>query len=281
MAEPGRGRRSLALILALLLLLCLPACSRDEQLAGRWRCVGAEVRGLSLESEDLGDDPALLFLEPDGRGSISSSGREGALSWTRSGDAIDMEIGGRTYTASLRGDEIVLSLDDGVTLRFRREDAPDPEPTPTVQERAWYGWWRVESSRGKMPESWYDCCAALEQDRDGPVLLIWDEDSSRREPLSRIWLEPDTDRDLRNARSLRGWFLLQELGEGDWTVDLDAPQLVFSGHYERGSESFDYSIYLRPWGDRWEDSTEHLPFHWRDWYLPQIEAGAPMPDTIG
>ena len=46
-----------------------------------------------------------------------------------------------------------------------------------------------------------------------------------------------------------------------------------------------YSIYLRPWGESWEDvradDEELLPYYYDDWYLPLIETGASMPEVIG
>ena len=271
----------MALALALLLLLCLPACTRDETIAGRWRCVSAQARGLELDAGSLGDESAVLTLEPDGRGSISRCGREGALSWSRTGDVLEMEIGGRTYSARLEGELLLLEADEGVSLSFLREESiPEATEPPAAEERSWYGWWSVSGSEGQMPETWYDCCAALEQDGEELLLILWDEDSSRDAPLAQIWLEPE-DEAGRRVRSIRGWFLLQELGEGAWTIDLDESPLVLSGRHESVKERFDYQICLRPWGDDWSEAEEHLPFRWRDWYLPRIEAGAPMPDSIG
>ena len=248
MADRKAFRRALALALALVLLLCLPACARDETIAGRWRCVSAQARGLELDALVLGDESAVLTLEPDGRGSLSRYGREGALSWSRTGDVLEMEIGGRTYSARLEGELLLLEADDGVSLGFLREESiPETTDPPAIEARSWYGWWSVSESEGQMPETWYDCCG----------------ETGRR------------------VRSVRGWFLLQELGEGAWTIDLDESPLVLSGRHESVKERFDYQICLRPWGDDWSEAEEHLPFRWRDWYLPRIEAGAPMPDSIG
>ena len=49
-----------------------------------------------------------------------------------------------------------------------------------------------------------------------------------------------------------------------------------------GKGGFSYEIYLRPWGSKWpEDDEDKLPYYYNDWYLPLIEAGKDMPDTIG
>ena len=52
--------------------------------------------------------------------------------------------------------------------------------------------------------------------------------------------------------------------------------------YDDGS--FDYSIYLRPWGRTWEDinATQPglLPYFYYDWYLPMLAQGESMPDKF-
>ena len=51
---------------------------------------------------------------------------------------------------------------------------------------------------------------------------------------------------------------------------------------ENGDDQFTYDIFLRPWGTSWDDAkAEDLPYYYHDWYLPLIEAGEPMPDSIG
>ena len=46
----------------------------------------------------------------------------------------------------------------------------------------------------------------------------------------------------------------------------------------------DYTIVLRPWGTVWSDvesvASELLPYYYNDWYLPAIEAGEEMPDSL-
>lgn len=54
------------------------------------------------------------------------------------------------------------------------------------------------------------------------------------------------------------------------------------GDYENGDDEFHYDIYLRPWGSYWDDMEEQArPNLYADWYLPMIDAGKSMPDSIG
>ena len=83
-----------------------------------------------------------------------------------------------------------------------------------------------------------------------------------------------------------GWFTDITLEHADWIVDPGLavyPDMVhIDGYYENGDDEFTYDIYLRPWGSYWDDVAEdQLPGLYDDWYLPLIEAGEPMPDSIG
>ena len=83
-----------------------------------------------------------------------------------------------------------------------------------------------------------------------------------------------------------GFFTDIVLEHADWIVDpglADYPDMIhINGYYENGPDEFTYDIYLRPWGAYWDDvAEEHLPGFYYDWYLPMIEGGKSMPDTIG
>lgn len=280
MAERGAGRHGLrlvALLTALALLLCLSACGSADPVCGRYRCVGAEAEGLDVPEALLNGEPTVLSLTADGRGTLSRGGTEGSLSWTRSGDALSLNVGGTVYDAELEDDAILLALEPGLILRFAREEQAAPAETPGHGPWDWYGWWGVEASTGLMPETWRDCCACLEQRDFGPVLTLWDEDGAYDEPLAIVQMCWDG----AEAVSESGWFLLESVGPGDWRVDPAGEELTLGGAYRSEDESFDFRIRLRPWGARWEGDGSRLPFRYTDWYLPLLEAGEPMPGRIG
>ena len=264
------------------MLLCLAACTRDEATAGRYRCISAEAEGLELAAADFGPG-AVLILERDGRGSIARNGMEGSLNWIRSGNALTLDLGGVLLEGSIEDDQILLSLPSGATLRFERgEHSADPTPALRGGERAWYGWWSVENTTGKMPDTWYDCCASLTQSEEGLTLTIWDEDTQRQAPLAQVQLRLEEADGRQTARSEYGWFLQESLGENDWSLDLEREELLLSGHYSAEGESFDYCFTLRPWGAKWELAEgERIPYHTFDWYQPLIENRETMPDKIG
>lgn len=268
----------MALLLALSLLLCLSACGSADPVCGRYLCVGAEAEGIQMSAALLGEESTALNLTADGRGTLTRGEAQGRLSWSREGDLLRLDVGGKLYDAELRDGLLLLQLEPGLSLRFAREDSmPAEEEQAAPQSLSWYGWWSVEGSTGSLPDSWRDCCACLTTGDYGAELRLWDEESSREEPLALVQLRWEDG--LIVSRS--GWFLGTEIREGEWRLDPAAEETALSGAAQAGDERFSYEIRLRPWGARWEESGGRLPFRYEDWYLPLIEDGAAMPERIG
>ena len=83
-----------------------------------------------------------------------------------------------------------------------------------------------------------------------------------------------------------GYFTDVDLEHADWIIDPgleDYEDLIrIDGWYESGDDEFYYEIYLRPWGTSWDDMEEDSrPALYSSWYVPLIEAGKSMPDTVG
>ena len=146
----------------------------------------------------------------------------------------------------------------------------------------WYGWWRMYDTSGDwahMYGYWWDCCAEVKDGR----MLLWDEDLPKDNYLAKAELS------IRGGdiRCLGGSFLDRKLKSGSWDITLSEDScgtlMTISGKYDAvGKGGFSYEIYLRPWGSKWpEDDEDKLPYYYNDWYLPLIEAGKDMPDTIG
>ena len=271
-----RGSRLAALLLALALLLGLSACGQSDPVCGRWFCVSAETEGLEVPAALFGAEDVSLFLSSDGRGTLSRNGQEGGLRWERREDALLLDLGEQSLRALEQDGDLLLSIEPGLTLRFAREDRAAEPAAETAETLCWYGWWEVSNSQGRMPDSWRDCCAILETGPYGPELLLWDEDSSRDEPLAAVQLR----REGNTLVSASGFFLRQELQDGDWRLNPGTEPLELSGAYAGEGEAFDFRILLRPWGALWPEDARR-PFHYTDWYLPRIDTGEPMPHRIG
>ena len=156
----------------------------------------------------------------------------------------------------------------------------------------WYGWWKMSGCYGyyeSMEGKWWDICGLIDigSDYTGSITL-WDEDYSKSDPMSlvSVSLNEAGTGEHGTVMSESGWFTNMSVEHADWIVDpglLDYDNTIWiSGDYEDGDDEFHYDIYLRPWGQCWDDMEEDAyPYSYTDWYLPLIDAGKSMPDAIG
>ena len=159
----------------------------------------------------------------------------------------------------------------------------------------WYGCWTMTgcsgyyADAGMEGQSW-DICGAIDigEDDMGTVTL-WDEDYTKAEPMASaaVSLNEDGTTAYGTIMSEGGYFTDMALEHADWIVDpglVDfVDTIIISGDYENGADAFTYDIILRRWGTYWEiDMDEaNFPAHYNDWYVPLIDEGKPMPDSIG
>ena len=156
----------------------------------------------------------------------------------------------------------------------------------------WYGWWKMTDCSGSyesMEGQWWDICGVIEidADRTGAVTL-WDEDYTRDDAMvsAAVSLSDTGTGEHGTLTSEGGWFTDVALAHADWIVDPGLQELAdiicIDGRYENGDDTYRYEIYLRPWGLYWDDvEEENRPYLYADWYLPLIDAGKSMPDSIG
>ena len=164
---------------------------------------------------------------------------------------------------------------------------------------AWYGWWTMTGCSGayeSMAGQWWDACAVIDigLDYTGTV-TIWDEDYSKADPMSQatVTLNSAGVGEHGTVMSESGYFTNLPLEHADWIVDPainsrfpDVENMIcIEGWYEDGEDEFYYEVYLRPWGQLWDDFAadypDDVPYYYDDWYLPLVEAGSAMPDVVG
>ena len=290
-----------------------PAPATDASEAGYYKFSTGNV-----DASELGFDG--LDLKPDGTGAFVMSGiglpivwSEGKISFagtdvSAEDEAIPFTVSGDTLTISYGDDYLDFGRDPAGAPEYTLLDEEffgeiDPDPLTALQQEwwagDWYGWWIILDSEGYWADydgDWWDCAAKISFDEDDEVLLeIWDEDGSYDEGLMlmiyAILGEGSTD-----AGSLtcdQGMFWDYELGYADVIIDpgesvvSDFDHMIeITGHYidPENDGSFDFAIYLRPWGMDWEDVREYdendLPYAYDEWYLPLIRKGDPMPNVI-
>ena len=156
----------------------------------------------------------------------------------------------------------------------------------------WYGWWKMTDCSGSyesMEGQWWDICGVIEidADRTGTVTL-WDEDYTKDDAMvsAAVSLSDTGTGEHGTLTSEGGWFTDVALAHADWIVDPGLQELAdiicIDGRYKNGDDTYRYEIYLRPWGLYWDDvEEENRPYLYADWYLPLIDAGKSMPDSIG
>ena len=164
---------------------------------------------------------------------------------------------------------------------------------------AWYGWWTMTGCSGayeSMAGRWWDACAVIDigSDYTGSV-TIWDEDYSRADPMlqASVTLNSAGVGEHGTVMSESGYFTNLPLEHADWIIDPainsrfpDVENMIcIEGWYEDGEDEFYYEVYLRPWGQLWDDFAadypDDIPYYYDDWYLPLVESGSAMPDVVG
>lgn len=169
----------------------------------------------------------------------------------------------------------------------------------------WYGWWTIQNATGSWEEldtGFWDACARFRVNEDGSGYVeIWDEDSEEGECFCVCSGVFDTSQAKQGILvSKRGVFLDMEIDQNDWWVYPEMGLGVDNGICITGTyidpevpeDTFDYEIYLRPWGTLWDDLKDTsnpscpydnmMPGLYESWYLPLIESGVTQaPDKIG
>ncbi|MBR5284189.1 MAG: hypothetical protein IKU27_03990 [Clostridia bacterium] len=186
-------------------------------------------------------------------------------------------------------------------------------------ENEWYGWWAIKNGTGvyKEPSDLNLCWDAFAEidvynDNTGRV-TIWDTGTSRDQAMivaydvtyepgdfeagklvsKRIDFFPygywnnGTKADTMSEREI-GW----TIDPANSTVSHFENMLEITGHYQspdNSDDSFDYYIYLRPWGTLWEDvrsgNTEGclykdmMPLYHDNWYVSLLNLGYEHPTT--
>lgn len=186
-------------------------------------------------------------------------------------------------------------------------------------EGDWYGWWAIKNGTGvyQKPSELnlvWDTFAEIDvyNDNTGRV-TIWDTGTSRDEAMiiaydityesgasdkgrlvsKRVDFFPyghwndGMEADTMSEREV-GW----TIDPADSTVSHFENMLEITGHYaspENPADSFDYYIYLRPWGTKWDDVrngntegclySDMMPLYHDDWYVSLLNLGHERPTS--
>ena len=215
---------------------------------------------------------------------------------------------------SLRYQEVtyVLALpesQDRVHWPMETEPEATTAPLPKADYTGWagdyYGLMAVSEGRGTWEDlelACWDICGQIQlTGEDRGEISLWTRENkpgARLCAASVIFLPGTTE--AGKMEMDWGKFHGMELREGEWVVDpgkspvSHIPGMLcisgrFTDPYDPAS-GFTYEIFLRPWGETWEDVEEMdpallpispmLPEGYRDWYLPLIQGGMQMPENF-
>lgn len=183
------------------------------------------------------------------------------------------------------------------------ESVPDITQLQPLWNGDWYGWWIMTNTTGAFTElegNWWDCMAQIRLSDSGKcTMVMWDVDYTKKDPAANITfrISPELGTGpMGGAVSENGYFLAMDVEQGMLAMD---PAIYgvenfigLEGDYADEEGTFTFLVYLRPWGQRWEDletgsyanipfaPQDMLPFNYEDWYLPLINAGKPMPSSF-
>ena len=283
------------------LLLFSAACGANSpgDAAGRYVCTA-----LSSGRTELSHADVWLQLEEGGSG-VFCREEETEISWRLDGERLTVTDGQATVEGVLSGGVLTLTLDGEEYTFTRAEQLPEEIANQVLKEDTdlqrqwngnWDGWWEIHGATGgysELENRRRDLCARVEISADASgTVTLWDDEHSAQEPLGRVELSLEAGRNGAGtgiATSKSGYFAGDMLEYGSWVIEPTLfpyeDMLLIEGARTESSGSYNYSIFLRPWGRLWNDieaaESEQLPFRYFDWYLPALEASAAMPDTVG
>ena len=184
-----------------------------------------------------------------------------------------------------------------------------PEPTAAPVENAasydwwdgkWYGWGCYYTAGGayaELEDSGWDVVAEIDVDGDKGTLELWDIDDLDESELSaKVSFGPGLT--AAGQMSCESAIFADAIyGQDAWACDpAEYPEgklehTFLLGFYYSDSENSDNFVevwyVLRPWGMSWDDVknadtsgmlySDMMPFHYEDWYLPQLNSGDDVP----
>ena len=264
----------------------MSGCSESSPPLGTFVCSSAEFEGDSVDAKLIYGALPVLELSENGQGKFILGEDVGLVQWKLEGKELSVVFDGKAYIGNYQDDFIELDLlYSGLKMSFTKDGISDKEESES-QVLTYYGWWDIgDASDGWQSYSgmWFDCCAVIELADNGEgEFILWDEDSSYEKPISRVKVKLNENNDIS---VVRGAFIDCEIDESNLifsTENLEFSDMIVAElAYADEEGSFNSVIYLRPWGQLWDDvkdkAPELMPYHYDTWYLPLIEAGSQMP----
>lgn len=274
----------------------------DDPNLGTYVGTKATMWGVDVNLKDILADGFVIELKAGGICRVTGGGENGTGKWSLEGNVITINDGKTTLVGTLEDGvmEFENMMDLGLDIVFYKQDADKDQEIAATPVNAdtdwwngeWYGWWMTSSCEGDYESwegAWWDCCAEITMDENGQGhLLLWEEDYSRDEPLAEINLVlTDDGGTMGTATTKGGYFMDQNVSYGDYVMDPSQDSyenlLSLKGWYETRDGGFFFEVYLRPWGQLWDDMIAddegYAPYYYEQ-YVKAVENGESAPEDI-
>lgn len=306
-------KKMISVFLLFILLATVSACSgkvvdSDDPNIGNWQAVSASMLGFEQDITDLFEKGASLELKADGKYNLVLDGERASGKWRYEDGGIILVIEGIDFTGNIDNGILTLTnmLDMGLDLVFEKEggyagvirptatEEPLSEPSDELSkvqqwwDGDWYGYWEphsVTDDYNHLDDGRWDIYARVEMDVDDTGMIYLWEDGEDFATVSITVSEEGGSGDMGAAVSESGHYWAgDKIEHADWIIDPSLYSyenyMVIDGRYEdEDDEGFYYVIYLRPWGQLWDDLPEdERPPWYADWYLDYYTT--PMIDAI-
>lgn len=270
------------LVLLTLALLCTLCACGGSAYCGKYKGYYVQAEGNVHRMEDFFNGDSYLELKSRKKAVLMMGDSPHDLKWEENEGELAFTEDGTTFYGYINDGVIVLDyLGWGMELTFAMDGAQVPETTmedPEAYAKAvnavlpywngdWYGWWCISEGTGAYAGEQLkirDLAGRIELGDDARgSFLLWDMEHPYSDPLGEVVLRVDPTVGGENigiGMSGQGSFMGQPVLSGDWLIDPSAAAydnlLEIYGYYSDEKGDFFYSIYLRPWGQDWEDIVE-------------------------
>lgn len=310
-------KKTTALFLALIMVLCLLACSgsnEDAAQLGTYTLYAMDYDETSVvRADELFEGKNYVTLNKGGSAEICMEDTVSSVKWKTDGDKITLIAADGDMEGTLKNGILTLVL-DGTNLYFVGEngkadslhaltlneilfgESGDPNPTNTAEpapqpaeltevQKMWNGWWYgcADLEDGMT----FDAAMLVELDADGSGTLgIYD-------PYGAMAVGPNNNRyttiechaDLNYLYGDSGTILDTPIRSSDWMFvhNLMNPNKIHvsSSFTANNGNEVHVDFMFLPWGDRWDNEpySQFIP-HFAD-YLAMLDAGKASPFDDG
>ena len=263
------------LLLGLMCMLC--GCNGKEYL-GQYAGYYVKAEGKVYPMEDYFNGDNYLELKDFRKAILMVNNTPHELKWKEKDGELTFTEAGDSFTGYINRGVIVLDyMGWGLEMTFAMDGAEVPETVMENPEATkevlpywngdWYGWWYISDSTGAYAGEQLkirDLAARIQLGEDARgTFLLWDLEHPYTDPLGEVVLRIDPTAGATGigiGMSGQGNFMGQPVQSGDWLIDPSVGAydnlLEVYGYYSDEKGTFFYTIYLRPWGQAWDDVLE-------------------------